>query len=85
MKRVALAVVVGAVIAWPGTAAAFGPSQNPNPKAVAACEANIANQFSAGISAGGGPKADFGPAINCDHFFQTIGAIGSGPPGGSQP
>jgi hypothetical protein len=83
MKRVVLAVGIGAMMAWPGAAAAFGPSQNPG--AVAACEANIANQLSAGISAGGGPKADFGASTNCDHFFQAIGAVGNGLPGGSQP
>ena len=83
MKKTVLAVAVGALIAWPGAAAAFGPSENPH--ATAACEANIATQTAAGISAGGGPKAGVPAPTNCDHYYQFIGAIGSGPSGGVTP
>ena len=83
MKKIALAIGVGALIAWPGTAAAFGPSQNPH--AVAACEANIAKQTADSVSAGGGPKAGVPGPTNCDHFYQFIGAIGNGLPGGGTP
>ena len=79
MKKIVLSLSIGAVIALPTTAAAFGPSENPN--AVAACGENIAKQSDKGVSAGGGPKAGVPAPTNCDHFFQASGAIGNGPPG----
>jgi hypothetical protein len=83
MKKIVLAIGVGAVIALPGTAAGFGPSENPH--AVAACMTNIDKQTGNGVSAGGGPKAGVPAPTNCDHYFQAIGAIGNGLPGGGTP
>ena len=80
MKKIVLAISVGAVVALPGTAAGFGPGQNPH--AVAACTANIDKQTANGVSAGGGPKAGIPAPTNCDHFYQGIGLIGNGVPGG---
>ena len=80
MKKIVLAISVGAVIALPGTAAGFGPSLNPH--AVAACETNIGKQSASGVTAGGGPKAGIPAPTNCDHFYQGIGLIGNGVPGG---
>jgi hypothetical protein len=83
MKKIILAIGIGAVIALPGTALGFGPSENPH--AVAACEKNIDKQTAKGVSAGGGPKAGVPAPTNCDHFFQSSGAIGNGLPGGGTP
>ena len=83
MKKIILAIGIGAVMAMPGTALGFGPSQNPH--AVAACEKNIDKQTAKGVSAGGGPKAGVPAPTNCDHFYQSIGAIGNGLPGGGTP
>ena len=56
------------------------------PIAGANCDKNIEKQFSMGLSAGGGPKANVpfagDPSIlevplNCDHFWQTRGHIGN--------
>ncbi len=80
MKRTLLAIAVGIVLALPGAAAAFGPSENPH--AVAACLTNIDKQSANGVSAGGGPKAGVPAPTNCDHFYQFNGSIGNGLPGG---
>ena len=48
MKKIVVTIGVAALIAWPATAAAFGPSQNPH--AVAACGANIDKQTANGVS-----------------------------------
>jgi hypothetical protein len=80
MKKALLAIGVGALLALPATAGAFGPTENP--QAVAACGANIDSQTAAGVTAGGGPKAGVPAPTNCDHFYQAVGAIGNGlPPG----
>ena len=76
MKKTVLAVAVGALMALPGAAAAYGPSANPH--AVAACDATIDRQTAGGVSAGGGPKAGVPAPTNCDHYYQIIGAIGNG-------
>ena len=39
----------------------------------------IDRQVTAGIQAGGGPKSVDVAPINCDHFWQTSGAIGNSP------
>ena len=80
MKRLVLAIGLGGLLAMPGAAAGFGPSENPH--AVAACGNNIEKQTAKGITAGGGPKAGVPAPTNCDHFFQDNGSIGNGLPGG---
>ena len=80
MKRALLAIAVGMMLALPGAAAAFGPSANPH--AVAACENHIDKQSAKGVSAGGGPKVGVPAPTNCDHYYQFIGSIGNGLPGG---
>jgi hypothetical protein len=79
MKKIIVSLGIGAAIALPATAAAYGPSANP--QAVAACQNNISKQSANGVTAGGGPKAGILAPTNCDHFFQASGAIGNGPPG----
>jgi hypothetical protein len=81
MKKFALAIGVGALVALPAAAAGYGPNENPH--AVAACEKNIAKQTANGVSAGGGPKAGIPAPTNCDHFYQGEGLIGNGLPGGN--
>ena len=83
MRKIVLAIGVGAIVALPATAAGYGPSENSH--AVAACEANIDKQTTDGVSAGGGPKAGVPAPTNCDHFYQATGAIGNGLPGGGTP
>jgi hypothetical protein len=39
----------------------------------------IDRQIAAGIQAGGGPKSVDVAPTNCDHFWQTSGAIGNSP------
>lgn len=80
MKKTMLALSIGIMLALPGAAAGFGPTENPH--AVAACEKNIDKQTAKGVSAGGGPKAGVPAPTNCDHFYQSIGSIGNGLPGG---
>jgi hypothetical protein len=79
-KKLALVIGIGAMAALPAAAAGYGP--NGNPHAVAACEKNIDKQTAKGVTAGGGPKADTPAPTNCDHYYQDIGAIGNGLPGG---
>ena len=45
-------------------------------KAVAECNKVIDLQTMREIAAGGGPKGGIPAPVNCDHFFQFIGAIG---------
>jgi hypothetical protein len=66
LLMLAVVWVVVAILA-PAAVAYGGP--NPNPKAVANCEANITKQALNGVSAGGGPKAGIPAPTNCDHFF----------------
>jgi hypothetical protein len=80
MKRLALVIGIGAMAALPAAAAGYGPSENPH--AVAACVKNIDKQTAKGVAAGGGPKAGVPAPTNCDHFYQSGGAIGNGLPGG---
>ena len=80
MRRLALVIMIGALGALPAAAAGYGP--NPNPHAVAACEKTIDKQTAKGVAAGGGPKAGTPAPTNCDHYYQDIGAIGNGLPGG---
>lgn len=48
-------------------------------KAAANCSAAYHNQDGSGVQAGGGPKsAETGP-LNCDHYWQSNGAIGNTP------
>ena len=61
-------VLVALVLVAPGFS--FGGT---NPTAEANCDANIAKQT---VQAGGGPKSIFPGPTNCDHFWQTSGAIG---------
>jgi hypothetical protein len=65
-------------------------SANPNSNANAAnapgqakAEANCGNAIDKqtakkGVQAGGGPKTELPAPTNCDHVWQTIGAIGNG-------
>ena len=83
-----LTLVVGLSLAIGGPAFAIAnPANNGNgssatgqDNAAANCKYSLGGvvfkQVTAGIQAGGGPKTDVGPA-NCDHFWQTSGAIGS--------
>jgi hypothetical protein len=80
MKKLALVIGIGAMAALPAAAAGYGPKENPH--AVAACEKNIDKQTAKGVTAGGGPKAGTPAPTNCDHYYQDIGAIGNGLPGG---
>lgn len=69
-------------MALPATAGAIsyggGNSSNAPGQANALdnCEAAVMTQSDAGVSAGGGPKAGVPAPANCDHYFQTTGAIG---------
>lgn len=80
MHKMVLALAIALTLVLPGVASGFGP--NENPKAVAACEKNIDKQTAKGTSAGGGPKAGVPAPTNCDHYYQSIGSIGNGLPGG---
>jgi hypothetical protein len=77
MRKTLSALAIGVMLALPGAAAAFGPTENPH--AVAACEKTIDKQTAKGVSAGGGPKAGIPAPTNCDHYYQGIGLIGGGP------
>ena len=82
MKRTLGAFVALCFVLLVLCAPAFGyGGPNPPPKAVAACEKNIDKQTAKGVAAGGGPKAGIPAPTNCDHFFQSEGIIGNGPPG----
>ena len=83
MKKMLLAIGIGATLAFPVAAVGYGPNENPH--AVAACEKNIDKQTAKGVSAGGGPKAGVPAPTNCDHFFQENGSIGNGLPGSFSP
>ena len=86
MTVMTVMLVAGPAFAWalPGT-----PGDDETipgqPIAGANCDKNIEKQFSMGLSAGGGPKANVpfagDPSIlevplNCDHFWQERGYIG---------
>ena len=43
---------------------------------------NLDKQTAKGTSAGGGPKAGVPAPTNCNHYYQSIGSIGNGLPGG---
>jgi hypothetical protein len=72
------AVLVCLVISAP--AFGFG-GPNPPPQAKTACGDNIDKQTANEVTAGGGPKEGIPAPTNCDHFFQSQGYIGNGPPG----
>jgi hypothetical protein len=83
MKRLTVATAaILAALAMSVSAFAFG-GPNPNPNAHANCHNAFVAQDSGGVMAGGGPKAGETGPLNCDHYWQTIGAIGNGAPPGS--
>jgi hypothetical protein len=91
MRRAVLLVLVtaAAVLAFATTALAVsggGGKSGTAPgqaRAAANCGIGAANvgtidrQVAAGIQAGGGPKSVDVAPTNCDHFWQTSGAIGN--------
>lgn len=91
MRRAVLLVLVTAVAMLVFASAALGVSGGGGKSGTAPGQARAAancgigpenlgtidRQVAAEIQAGGGPKSvDFGPT-NCDHFWQTSGAIGN--------
>ena len=85
-----LATVVAVVVtAFAGSALAVsnggGNSANApgQAKAAANCgglsSGTIGKQVANGVQAGGGPKAAEAGPTNCDHYWQTSGAIGNTP------
>jgi hypothetical protein len=83
MRKV-VAILLATMTAALTSASAFafgGPG--PQPRAYAACIANVLKQNAAGREVGGGPKATFPDSPeNCDHFWQREGIIGNGTPPG---
>lgn len=93
MRRAVLLVLVAAIAMLVFAAAALavsgggGQSANAPGQAIAAAKCGIGRenvgtidrQIAAGIQAGGGPKSVDVAPTNCDHFWQTSGAIGNSP------
>lgn len=84
MIRVAAALAATAALAVPSgaVAASNGGGNSANApgqaKAQANCTKALDKQYAKEVQAGGGPKsAEAGP-LNCDHYWQDIGAIGGG-------
>lgn len=82
-RMVALAVALASAAAMTSGALAYGPNAQLGDPALDACNSAVDRQITAGVQAGGGPKAvDVGPA-NCDHFWQRptrVDPIGNGWP-----
>jgi hypothetical protein len=84
MRKLLLAGGVVVALGLPGAALAFGPSDNP--QAVHACADTARRQFEGGVTPINRGHGVIGhPATNCDHFWQAIGVIGNGVPGGNGP
>jgi predicted metal-binding membrane protein len=93
MGRAVLLVVVAAVATLAFATAALavsgggGQSATAPGQVTAAAQCGIGKenfgtidrQVAAGIQAGGGPKSVDVAPTNCDHFWQTSGAIGNSP------
>ena len=78
--RLIWALIVAAAMAL--ATAAPATSHNASPTGLEHCNAAVERQVTAGLQAGGGPKAGFDGPLNCDHFFFAIGAIGNENSGG---
>jgi hypothetical protein len=79
MKRTLALASAAALTALIGAAA---PAQASNGDIrYIKCGDAIVFQTERGIVAGGGPKVGIPAPLNCDHYFQIIGAIGK-PQGG---
>ena len=81
LKMVLAFVLVALIVASPSLAISNGGGNSSNAPgqvtAKANCDAAITAQITGGVQAGGGPKsAESGP-LNCDHYWQSTGAIGN--------
>ena len=83
--KVIVAASIAAIITTSPSAFAFG-GPHPPQNAIDNCTANFEKQLAKGRGPGDGNKGAKDPALaggfpsvtNCDHFWQSVGAIGPG-------